>query len=348
MNDSIGLCLIGAGRAGMIHARNFAFRVAGARMIAVSDALEQPARTAAEELGISARYADWREALDDRNVDAVIVAAPTQFHHDIVVAAAGAKKHILCEKPMAMNVDECRDMIDAAERNSVVLQIGFMRRFDANFRRAKEIVDSGAIGSVVSVRSCTRGPSTPREWMYDIARSNGPLAEVNSHDIDTLRWFTGSDAASLYAMGGNYRCQDIRDRYPDFYDTVIMNLRMDNGMMGSIDGAQGVRYGYDAQTEILGTGGLVRVGDLRGTNTLTFTGDHRFEGDVVLSWMNLFSEAYVREDLSFIQCVRTGKAPEAGGVDGMMAVDIVRAGNESLRTGQVVYLSGGPDDPPRR
>jgi myo-inositol 2-dehydrogenase/D-chiro-inositol 1-dehydrogenase/scyllo-inositol 2-dehydrogenase (NAD+) len=322
----------------MIHARNFAFRVAGARVAAVSDALESRARSAAAELGNALCYADWREALEDRNVDAVIVAAPTQFHRDMVVAAAGAKKHILCEKPMATGLEECRDMIAAAEEHSVILQIGFMRRFDENFRRAREIVDSGSIGPVVSVRSCTRGPSTPREWMYDIARSNGPLAEVNSHDIDTLRWFTGSEVHSLYALGGNYRCGDIRDRYPDFYDSVIMSLRMENGMMGSVDGAQGVQYGYDAQVEILGTCGLVRIGDLRGTNTLTYTKEHRYEGDVVLSWMNLFSEAYVREDADFLQCIRTGRAPAAGGRDGMMAVDIVRAGNESLKTGQVVVL----------
>jgi myo-inositol 2-dehydrogenase/D-chiro-inositol 1-dehydrogenase/scyllo-inositol 2-dehydrogenase (NAD+) len=117
-----------------------------------------------------------------------------------------------------------------------------------------------------------------------------------------------------------------------------MSLSMKNGMMGSIDGAQGVQYGYDARVDILGTCGMVQIGGLQGTSTLTFTKEHRIEGDVVRSWMNLFSEAYVREDISFIDCIRTGKVPEAGGIDGMMAVDIVRAGNESMRTGQVVCL----------
>jgi myo-inositol 2-dehydrogenase/D-chiro-inositol 1-dehydrogenase/scyllo-inositol 2-dehydrogenase (NAD+) len=338
MKETIGLCLIGAGRAGMIHARNFASRVPGAKMTAVSDVLEEGARKAAEELNIPAWYTDYRKALKDSSVDAVIVVTPTKFHRDIVIEAAEAKKHILCEKPMAMNREECRDMIEAAEKNGVNLQIGFMRRFDANFRRAKEITDSGAIGQVVCVKSLTRGPSVPQEWMYDIKKSNGPLAEVNSHDIDTLRWFTGSEVKSIYAMAGNYRCKDARERYPDFYDTVLVNLKMQNGMLGNIDGAQGVRYGYDARVDILGTCGLVQIGGLSGNTTLTFTAEHRIQGDVVQSWTSLFHEAYVQEDISFVESIRRGTPPEVSGFDGMMAVDIVRAGNESIRTGQIVSL----------
>jgi myo-inositol 2-dehydrogenase/D-chiro-inositol 1-dehydrogenase/scyllo-inositol 2-dehydrogenase (NAD+) len=338
MKETIGLCLIGAGRAGMIHARNFASRVPGAKMTAISDVLEESAGKAAAELNIPVWYTDYRETLKNSAVDAVIVVTPTKFHRDIVIEAAEAKKHILCEKPMAMNKEECLDMIEAAKKNGVNLQIGFMRRFDANFRRAKEIAGSGAIGEVVSVKSLTRGPSVPQEWMYDIKKSNGPLAEVNSHDIDTLRWFTGSEVESLYAMAGNYRCADAREKYPDFYDTVLMNLKMRNGMLGNIDGAQGVRYGYDARVDILGTCGLIQIGGLSGNTTLTFTAEHHIQGDVVRSWTNLFHEAYVQEDISFVESIRRGTPPEVSGLDGMMAVDIVRAGNESIRTGQIVFL----------
>jgi myo-inositol 2-dehydrogenase/D-chiro-inositol 1-dehydrogenase/scyllo-inositol 2-dehydrogenase (NAD+) len=338
MNDTVGLCLIGAGRAGMIHARNFSSRVPHARMIAVSDVMEESAGKAAAELGLKTWYTDYRKALEDPAVDAVIVVTPTKFHHDIVIAAAEAKKHVFCEKPMAMDRGECQRMIGAAEKNRVKLQIGFMRRFDANFRRAREIIDSGAIGPVVMVKSLTRGPSTPHEWMYDLEKSNGPLAEVNSHDIDTLRWLTASEVESLYAIGGNYRCDAARERYPDFYDTVLMNLKMKNGMMGSIDGAQGVQYGYDARVDILGTWGSVQIGGLAGSTTVAYTRDRRSQGDVVQSWTTLFHEAYVNEDTSFIGAIREDRDPEAGGRDGMMAVDIVRAGNESIRSGQIVRL----------
>jgi myo-inositol 2-dehydrogenase/D-chiro-inositol 1-dehydrogenase/scyllo-inositol 2-dehydrogenase (NAD+) len=338
MKETIGLCLIGAGRAGMIHARNFSSRVPHAKMIAVSDVLEQSARAAADETGISTWYTDYHDALHNKDVDAVIVVTPTKFHQDIVIEAAKAKKHILCEKPMAMNKEECRKMIDGVKENGVNLQIGFMRRFDANFRRAKEIIDSGAIGRVVTVKSLTHGPSVPQEWMYDIGKSNGPLAEVNSHDIDTLRWFAGSDAESLYAIAGNYRCDSAREKYPDFYDTVLMNVRMKNGVLGNIDGAQGVQYGYDARVDIVGTDGHIEIGGLAGSTTLLYTKDKQFRGDTVKSWTNLFYEAYVNEDISFVESIRNGTMPEVTGEDGMAAVDMVRAGNESIRTGQIVRL----------
>jgi myo-inositol 2-dehydrogenase/D-chiro-inositol 1-dehydrogenase/scyllo-inositol 2-dehydrogenase (NAD+) len=338
MKETIGIGLIGAGRAGMIHARNFATRVANAKMVAVSDVAEETARQAAAELGIGTWYTDWREGLADKNVDAVIVVTPTKFHCEIVTEAARAKKHILCEKPMAMNREECQQMNEAARANGVNLQIGFMRRFDANFKRAKELVDSGAIGQIVTVKSLTHGPSTPHEWMYDINKSNGPLAEVNSHDIDTLRWFTGSDAGSLYAIAGNFRCNDARAKYPDFYDTVLMNVRMKNGMLGNIDGAQGVQYGYDARVDITGTDGHIEIGGLAENNTVLYTKDKQFRGDTVKSWTGLFYEAYVNEDISFVQSIRDGKPPEVTGIDGMAAVDIVRAGNESIKTGEIIRL----------
>jgi predicted dehydrogenase len=340
MKNTIGVCLIGAGRCGMIHARNFASCIPHASLVAISDVSAESAKAAAEELGVPAWYTDYRDALKNPDVDAVLIVTPTKFHHEIALACAKAKKHIYCEKPMAMNVEECAEMIEAAKENNVKIQIGFIRRFDESFRRAKEIVDSGAIGEVVMVKSLTRGPSTPHEWMYDIEKSNGPLAEVNSHDIDTLRWMSGSEAESLYAMAGNYRCDAAKAAYPDFYDSVLMSVRMKNGAMGCIEGAQGVQYGYDARVDILGTKGCVTVGDLKETTTVTYTKENGMVSDVATAWVKVFKGAYVQEDTSFIQCILNDTEPEVTGHDGMMAVAIVRAGNKSVKTGRVIYLDG--------
>lgn len=337
MKDVIGVCLIGAGRCGMIHGRNFASCIPGAKLVAVSDVSEQGAKAAAEELGVEAWYTDYKEALKNPEVDAVLIVTPTKFHCPIALDAAKAGKHIYCEKPMAMTEEECDLMIKAAEEYNVKLQIGFIRRFDESFRRAKEIIESGKIGNVVMVKSQTRGPSTPHEWMYDITVSNGPLAEVNSHDIDTLRWLTGGEVESLYAMGGNYRCPDAKEKYPDFYDSVLMSVKMDNGMMGCIDGAQGVQYGYDARVDILGEKGCVTIGDLKDTTTVTYTKDGR-ENDVASKWIKVFKGAYVEEDKSFADSIINDTEPEVTGHDGKMAVAIVKAGNESIRTGKIVYL----------
>jgi len=335
----LGVCVIGSGRAGMIHAENFAKNVPGAYLAAVVDPVEQVAKDACDKLGISTYYAHHQQALDDPNVDAVIIVTPTKYHVEIAIAAAKAKKHILCEKPMAMNVDECKKMIAAAEENNVVLQIGFMRRFDAGFIQAKEIVDSGEIGDVVMVRSNTRGPSVPRPWMYDLKKSNGPLAEVNSHDIDALMWFAGSNIKSIYAIGGNYRSPDAKAEFPDFYDNVSAVVSFENGMQGMIDGAQGVGYAYDSRVEILGTKGCVFVGRLTDNAVVTCTADNgNGVYPLVSSWTKLFEGAYLAEDIAFIDSIVNGTPPKASGLDGLMAVKVVDAGNRSIIEKRIVEL----------
>lgn len=339
MKDIIGIGLIGAGRAGMIHAENFVSRVPGARMAGVADNSEEAAKKAADRLHIPYWYTDYRKLLQNPEIDAVIVVTPTKYHKEIVLEAAAAGKHILCEKPMAMNSEECKEMIQAAEEYQVKLQIGFMRRFDKSFRKAKEIIDSGEIGQVVMVKSLTHGPSTPRDWMYDIDKSNGPLAEVNSHDIDTMRWLADSEAVSIHAMAGNFRCREAAENYPDFYDTVLMNVRMANGAICNIDGAQGVRYGYDARVDVLGTKGLVQIGGLKETTTVSCTKEHGMSSGIIASWTDLFSEAYVQEDISFVRCILEDTEPEVTGYDGWKAVEIVKAGNRSIKTGGIINLN---------
>ena len=334
-----GICLIGAGRAGMIHARNFMNKVPGFKVATVVDPVEEAAKAACAELEVERYYVDYTQALEDESVDAVIIVSPTKFHCDIAVAAANHKKHIFCEKPMAMNVQECQRIIDAAAQNNIILQIGFMRRFDAGFMAAKEAVREGQIGDVVLVKSLTRGPSTPRPWMYDIKKSNGPLAEVNSHDIDTLHWFAGSELEHVYAIADNFRCPDAREEFPDFYDNVVLNGRFLNGVQCSIDGAQGVGYGYDARVEILGTDGVIYLGN---TSENSMVCANRLGNKVqpfMKSWTHLFTEAYLNEDRHFAQCILQGETPRVTGRDGLNAVRVVEAGNRSIIEKRIVRLS---------
>lgn len=338
MNNVKNVCLIGAGRAGLIHARNFKTGIPNMKITAVADPSPEAAQAACKELELDKNFLDYHEALQDNDIDAVIIVSPTKYHCEIVTAAANAGKHILCEKPMAMNAQECDTMLCAAEKNRVKLQIGFMRRFDASFAAAKEAVDAGAIGDVVLVKSLTRGPSTPQPWMYDIAKSNGPLAEVNSHDIDTLRWFTGSEFEHVYAIAGNYRCRSIADEYPDFYDNVVMNAQFANGMQGVIDGAQGVGYGYDARVEILGTDGVIYLGSTGENGVVCANRSGNLVQAFTKSWRTLYSDAYLREDLHFAKCVLEDSQPMVTGLDGKRAVQVVEAGNRSITEKRIVFL----------
>lgn len=339
-NGKLSVVLIGAGRAGMIHARNFRAAVPNAKIVAVCDPVEDAAIAAAQELELDTYYTSYQDALANDSIDAVIIATPTKYHCEIAVAAANAKKHILCEKPMAMTVDECNQMDAAAKQNGVCLQLAFMRRFDVSFMEAKRRIDAGEIGDVVMVRSNTRGPSTPKPWMYDISKSNGPLAEVNSHDIDSLRWFIGSDFETVFAIAGNYRCPDARKEFPDFYDNVILNARFANGCQGMIDGAQGVQYGYDARCEILGTTGCIYLGNTRENSVTVCHSNMQRSEEYMNSWRYLFSDAYLAEDRDFANVVLAGEQPKVTAYDGKMAVLTVNAGNLSIREKRIVTIKG--------
>lgn len=336
----LGMCVIGSGRAGMIHARNFARRVTRARLVALTDPHAPTLAEAQAELEVETGYADYRQALADPRVDAVVVVTPTSLHREIVLAAAKAGKHVLCEKPMAMNVRECDDMIDACASASVKLQIGFMRRYDDSFRSAKQRLEAGEIGEPVLVKSLTHGPSVPQEWMYDIAKSNGPLAEVNSHDIDAARWFAGSEIVEVYALGGNYRCPQALEKYPDFYDNVAMVVRFADGKQGFIDGAVSVGYGYDSRMEIVGTRGVLFVGRTGEDSVVGCSTDRGIVRPFVKSWRTLFTEAYYAEDQDFVDCILDGREPRVRGNDGRMAVAVVNAGNRSIVERKPVRVEG--------
>lgn len=338
--DKLGIAVIGSGRAGMIHARNFAAGIDGARLVAMVDPVADARAAALAELGIEKGHADYRDALADPSIDAIVVVTPTVLHREIVVAAAAAGKHVLCEKPMAMDSAECALMIAACETAGVKLQIGFMRRYARDFVAAKAALDSGRIGEPVLIKSLTRGPSVPQPWMYDIAKSNGPLAEVNSHDIDALRWFAGDDMAEIYAIAGNYRCPEARKEFPDFYDTVSMTVRFAKGAQGMIDGAVSVGYGYDARLEVLGTKGVLFVGSLEESSLVVCSAaDSLLQTPAVRSWRTLFIDAYREEDAAFVRCILEDSAPSPSGRDGQKAVEAVVAGNRSILTGMPVKLA---------
>lgn len=326
----LNLGIIGSGRAGMIHARNFARLVPGAAVAAISDPVADVRSSAARELGSPAEYQDYQALLDDREVHAVLIAAPTALHCEIAVAAAERGKHVFCEKPMAMNSVECNTMIAAAEKAGIVLQIGFMRRFDRSFLAAFERVQAGEIGEVVLVKSCTHGPTYPKPWMFDLAQSNGPLAEVCSHDIDTIRWFTGSEFAEVYAIAGNFRTPEARAAYPAFYDQVLLTARFTNNSQGCITGAQGVQYAYDSRVEIIGTHGLISIGSLNAGTTVICTREKELREPSVVSWMDLYREAYLAEDIEFVTAIRENRSARVTGHDGRAAVAVVNAGNRSI------------------
>lgn len=342
MEDGIKVCVVGSGRAGMVHAKNFRWRVPYAELAAIVDVDADRAREAAAELDLGdAYYADLEQALDIAEFDAVVITTPTFTHAELAVAAARAGKHILCEKPMAITLEACDRMIEAAETAGVILQIAFMRRFDPPFVEAKRLIGDGAIGEPTVIRSVGRGPGLPPPWACDPSTSNGMLAEVNSHDFDSIRWLAGAEYAKVYAQAATRKAPQLKEQYPDFYDTAVVTLNLDNGSFAMLDGVCPVDYGYDARAEVVGTDGVLLIGELRESAITRVTREPGMVERNFLSWRDRFRQAYVDEATHFIACVREGKRPAVHGHDGRCAVEVVVAANESIRTGQPVELPLG-------
>ena len=219
MRSRFRLALLGAGRVGMVHARNAAGSIPATELACIVDADPEVGDRAGAELGVPV-FTDLEQALSGAEFDGVLITAPTFAHAELAVLAAGAGKHIFCEKPMALTVDECDSMATAAEKAGVVLQVGFLRRFQPEFVEAKRRIEAGDIGMPMVVKSLTRGPGLPPAWAQDLRRSNGMLAEVNSHDFDCVRWLVSSEIERVYAETANFKGHERGVTAPDFYDNV--------------------------------------------------------------------------------------------------------------------------------
>jgi predicted dehydrogenase len=302
--------LVGAGRAGMVHGRSFASGIRGAKLVAVADPDREARERAAAELGCERTLDDPVVAAAAEEVDAVLIASPTFTHAEIALAALEAGKHVLCEKPLASTLEEAEKVRSAVEGSLGSLVMGFMRRFDARFARAWEWIQSGDIGEPVFVRSTGRGPGLPPEWAWDPRRSGGLVAEVNSHDLDSVRWFSGKELVFQLSGGG----------------------------LAQIDGACPAGYGYDARVEIYGTKGLILVGDPRAASALLVRAGEAVT-DPVASWRDLFADAYRAEDVHLVRVAKGEEAPRATVADGLRALEAAIAVNRSIESGSTVRVA---------
>jgi predicted dehydrogenase len=343
MMGLVRVLLVGAGRAGLVHGRNFAAGVPGARLVAVAEPEPEARERAAIELGCDRAFEDPMDAIAHDGVDAVVIASPTFTHAQVAVVALEAGKHVLCEKPLASTLEEAAAIGAAAERSTATLLMGFMRRFDTGFARAAERIRAGEIGDPVFVRSTGRGPGLPPGWALDPRRSAGLIAEVNSHDLDTVRWLSGREFQTVHAVGRAVKRPDLAERYPGFVDLMAVTCELTRGGLAQVDGACPADYGYDARAEVYGTEGIVLAGDPRAGSALLVRAGAAVT-DPVRSWRDLFAEAYRREDVHLVRVARGEEAPRAGVTDGRRALEAALAVNRSLACGQTVRideLSGG-------
>jgi scyllo-inositol 2-dehydrogenase (NAD+) len=241
---------------------------------------------------------------------------------------------------MAMSLAECDAIMAACRRSGVHLQLGFMRRFDPDFAQAYERIQAGEIGEPMLVKSLTHGPGLPPPWARDLKTSNGNLAEVNSHDLDAVRWMMGSNLDRIYLEVANFKGAERGVDADHYYDNMIANLRFESGGLGSISGVCPCDYGYDARMEIIGKKGIMIVGELKGQAvTVCVDRDQGLVTPIFRRWPDRFYLGYVHEMEHFLQSIQADTPPKVSGEDGRWAVAGVLAGTRSFLEERPVRLS---------
>jgi myo-inositol 2-dehydrogenase/D-chiro-inositol 1-dehydrogenase/scyllo-inositol 2-dehydrogenase (NAD+) len=331
--------MVGAGRVGKNHSRSIVRGIAAARIVALVDTVDRVRQETAAEFGIDKQFNSLEAALEQAEFDAVVITTPTPTHLPLAAAAARQKKHVFLEKPMALNLHECDEIIAVVEKEGVLLQLGFMRRFDPEFVAAARRIEAGEIGQPMMIKSNTHGPGLPPAWARDLRTSNGMLAEVNSHDWDTTRWLMGSNYERVYTEVANFKGAANGVDTENFYDNALVNLKFESGGLGLISGVCPCGYGYDARVEIIGEKGIMQIGSLQGQDVVVCTDrDHGLVTPIYRTWPERFEWGYINELQHFVSCIQDGSGPRVGGVEGRWAVAGVLAGTKSFLEERPVYL----------
>jgi len=329
----VRVALVGAGRMGAFHGETLARRLPGAALAAVVDPVPGAAQALVDRLGAGVAATDPAQVLADPAVDAIAIASPARTHADLVVAAAAAGKHVFCEKPMALTPAEADRAIKAAGAAGVVLQVGFNRRFAADWAAARALLDAGELGTPRLLRSLTRDPGG-----FDPSRvpPHTIFLETLIHDFDTVAFLNpGAAAVEVYATADALVEPAWRDR--GLQDTAVVMITFDNGATAVVEACFEAAYGYDVRGEVFGSSGMATMGDGRRT-AMVFSGSAGRSVDTARSDQELLHDAYVAELAAFAAAVRGAAPTPVGGEDARAALAIATAAIESVRTHRPVRI----------
>ncbi len=336
MSTPLKIGVIGLGRMGQLYARTLATQISGAHLYAVADVGKQARMQVADEFSVSHAFVDALELFRLPELDAVVIATPTSTHHDLVIAAANAGKAIFCEKPLALTLEEHHRVLGAIARARVPLQVGFMRRFDAAYQKAKAMIVEGRIGHPITFQSIGRDPFCPQREYADPASSGGLIVDMAIHDFDLARWLMGSEVERVSAEGALLVCEELA-QVGDI-DNAVITLRFASGALGTVEVSRNAFYGYDIRTEVLGSEGAITIGAHQLTPVVLLTRSGA-QHDVVPYLMERFGDAYRAQMQHFVNCLRDGQLPSVGGADALAALEIGVAATRAYQIGHPVTLS---------
>jgi len=326
MNPPIRLGVIGTGRIGRLHTEHLALRISGAKVAAVSDVVLAAAEKCAADFGVPSATSDHRRLLDDPAINAVVICSSTDTHAGLIAEAAAAGKHIFCEKPIALELAAIDRALAAVAQAGVKLQIGFNRRFDANYRRVAELIRQGRLGDPHLLRITSRDPAPPPITYVKV--SGGLFLDMMIHDFDMARFLIGSEVDEVYTLAA-VRVDPAIGQAGDV-DTAVVALQFENGVIGTIDNSRRAVFGYDQRVEVFGAKGMAETSN-NYPNSVVVSGPEAIARDLPLNFfLDRYIDSYVAELTEFVRCVAQDRPPPVTGIDGRRPVQIGMAARRSL------------------
>jgi myo-inositol 2-dehydrogenase / D-chiro-inositol 1-dehydrogenase len=326
------LGLVGAGRIGRLHAENVT-RIAGLTLVAVADEDPGAAEALAARVGCQA-YSDWRQLVVRDELDAVLICSPPAAHAEQAAAAAEAGKHVFCEKPIADDLAAADRALAAVARAGTVLQVGYNRRFDRNFRAVHDAVAAGRVGTPCLVRITSRDPAPPPRDYLEI--SPGLFFDTTTHDLDLARFLLGAEIVEVSARGAALFSDDVCA--VGGIDTAVTMAAFEGGALALIDNCWTSAYGYDQRVEVHGTEGL--VGARNEVTDTTVVADAAGFHEPVLPYF--FADRYAaafRRELEAFAAALGGEPVPVTGRDGRQALAAATAAARSHDEGRAVALA---------
>lgn len=326
--------VIGAGAIGQEHIERLHGKLAGSRVTAINDIDAAGARAVAARLCPDAAVHDGAQGvIDDPDVDAVVVASWGPSHAEFVLAAVAAGKPVFCEKPLATTAEACLQIVEAEIASGRhLVQVGFMRRYDAGYRLLKQVVDSGEIGAPLMLHCAHRNPSVPAHYAGDMG-----ITDTFIHEIDVLRWLVGDDYVSAQVIQGR-RSRHAMNGLDDPY-LVILKTR--SGVVIDTEIFVNCQFGYDIQCQVVGEDGAASLPE---PATPPIRKDARASRPLLMDWKLRFVESYDVELQEWVRATVEGKATGEGRVtgptawDGYFAAVTSDACVEAKRTGAIVPI----------
>jgi myo-inositol 2-dehydrogenase/D-chiro-inositol 1-dehydrogenase len=322
---------LGAGRIGAMHAEILSRLVDPGELI-VADLDPALARSVAAAVGAEA--AEIGPAIEA--ADALVIAASSNAHPELIRAGIGRGIPVFCEKPLATTLDETVRLVAEIEASGIPFQLGFQRRFDAGYREARRMVTDGSLGTLYVMRLAGHDPAPAHEAYIPV--SGGIFNDFSIHDFDVARWLSGQEFEEVYADGGVLGFPMFA-KYDDV-DTAVATMRLSGGTRAILSAARHDPLGYDIRTELFGSGNSVSVGlGPRTPMRSTEPGVPPPAGPPWEQFMDRFHDAYEEELRAFLRVARGEEASACTARDGLEAVRVAVAATRSLREHRPVRIS---------